>query len=60
MLFLNFLAGPEDDTRTPLRFSLVAEGAGGLDLGSPEVSEFIALLDADSPLEELAEIHRTG
>ncbi|MBL38918.1 MAG: amidohydrolase [Xanthomonadales bacterium] len=47
MLFLNFLAGPEDDTRTPLRFSLVAEGAGGLDLGSPEVSEFIALLDAE-------------
>src|SRR5690606_24281251 len=27
MLFLNFLAGPEDDTRTPVRFSLVAEKA---------------------------------
>ncbi|MDT8408057.1 MAG: amidohydrolase family protein, partial [Wenzhouxiangellaceae bacterium] len=46
MLFLNFLAGPEDDTRTPLRFSLVAEGAGELDLASPAVAEFIALLDA--------------
>jgi imidazolonepropionase-like amidohydrolase len=44
MLFLNFLAGPEDDTRTPLRFSLVAEKAAGLDLGAPEVADFIALL----------------
>lgn len=44
MLFLNFLAGPEDDTRTPLRFSLVAEKAGDLDLDSPEVNGFIALL----------------
>jgi hypothetical protein len=44
MLFLNFLAGPEDDTRTPLRFSLVAEKAAGLDLDAPEVTDFIALL----------------
>jgi hypothetical protein len=44
MLFLNFLAGPEDDTRTPVRFSLVAEKAGDLDLDSPEVEAFIALL----------------
>jgi hypothetical protein len=44
MLFLNFLAGPEDDTRTPLRFTLVAEKAGDLDLSSPQVTEFIALL----------------
>ncbi|MDH3924162.1 MAG: amidohydrolase family protein, partial [Xanthomonadales bacterium] len=44
MLFLNFLAGPKDDTRTPLRFSLVAEKAGSLDLDSPAVIEFIALL----------------
>ena len=44
MLFLNFLAGPEDDTRTPLRFSLVAEKAAGLDLGAPQVADFIALL----------------
>jgi imidazolonepropionase-like amidohydrolase len=44
MLFLNFLAGPEDDTRTPLRFKLVAEKAGSLDLDSVEVKSFIALL----------------
>jgi len=44
MLFLNFLAGPEDDTRTPLRFTLVAEKAGDLDLASPQVTDFIALL----------------
>lgn len=47
MLFLNFLAGPDDDTRTPLRFTLVAEHGAELDLGSPEVAEFIALLDAE-------------
>lgn len=45
MLFLNFLAGPEDDTRTPLRFSLVAENAGSLDLDSAEVQAFIELLE---------------
>jgi hypothetical protein len=44
MLFLNFLASPEDDTRTPLRFTLVAENAGGLDLESEQVNEFIGLL----------------
>ena len=44
MLFLNFLAGPEDDTRTPLRFSLVAEKASGMNLDAPEVDEFVALL----------------
>lgn len=44
MVFLNFLAGPEDDTRTPLRFTLVAENAGGLDLDTPQVAEFINLL----------------
>jgi hypothetical protein len=44
MLFLNFLAGPEDDTRTPLRFTLVAEGAGSLDLESEQVAQFIGLL----------------
>ena len=44
MLFLNFLAGPDDDTRTPLRFTLVAEGAGSLDLDSDEVEDFIGLL----------------
>ncbi len=44
MLFLNFLAGPDDDTRTPLRFSLVADRAGTMDLTAPEVARFIALL----------------
>ena len=44
MLFLNFLAGPEDDTRTPVRFSLVAEKAGEMDLDSTSVNSFIALL----------------
>ena len=44
MLFLNFLAGPEDDTRTPLRFSLVADKAGELDLDAAPVEEFINLL----------------
>ena len=44
MLFLNFLAGPEDDTRTPLRFSLVADKAGEMDLDSVPVGEFISLL----------------
>jgi hypothetical protein len=45
MLFLNFLAGPQDDTRTPLRFTLVAENAGSLDLDSEPVAGFIGLLN---------------
>lgn len=44
MLFLNFLAGPDDDTRTPVRFTLVAEKAGEMDLDSPAVNAFISLL----------------
>jgi len=44
MLFLNFLAGPEDDTRTPVRFTLVAEKAGSMNLNAPEVNDFIALM----------------
>jgi hypothetical protein len=44
MLFLNFLAGPEDDTRTPVRFKLVAEEGLNLDLDSEEVQSFIQLL----------------
>jgi imidazolonepropionase-like amidohydrolase len=43
-VFLNFLAGPEDDTRTLLRFKLVAEKAHALDLESPAVQEFLKLL----------------
>ena len=34
-LFLRFLAGPGDDTRTPLRFTRVAERAAELDLDRP-------------------------
>jgi len=41
-LFLNFLSGI--DTRTPQRFIAVAEHAADLDLGSPEVRNFLALL----------------
>jgi hypothetical protein len=44
MVFLNFLARPDDDTRTPVRFIRVAEEAGGLDLASDEVEDFIGLL----------------
>jgi hypothetical protein len=44
MLFLNFLAGPDDDTRTPVRFKLVAEKGGDLDLDSAAVQDFIELL----------------
>lgn len=44
MVFLNFLAGPDDDTRTPVRFTLVADGAHAVDLDSDEVQAFIALL----------------
>lgn len=44
MLFLNFLAGPQDDTRTPLRFTMVAEKAGSMDLESKQVTDFVALL----------------
>jgi hypothetical protein len=41
-LLLNFIAGV--DTRTPQRFIAVAEHAPDLDLGSPEVRNFLALL----------------
>jgi hypothetical protein len=46
MLFLNFLLKPGDDVRGPARFLLVARGAAGLDLGSPQVKAFLALLIA--------------
>jgi len=45
-LFLRFLAGPDDDTRTPLRFTRVAERATQLDLDGPEVRQFLDLLVA--------------
>jgi hypothetical protein len=41
-LFLNFIAGI--DTRTPQRFIAVAQHAADLDLRSPEVRNFLALL----------------
>jgi imidazolonepropionase-like amidohydrolase len=44
MLFLNFLFDTVKDTRTPARFTAVAEHAAELDLGSPKVREFIKLL----------------
>ncbi len=43
-LFLNFLAGRDDDTRTPLRFRMVAEHADRVDLSGGEVRDFINLL----------------
>jgi hypothetical protein len=43
-LFLNFIPGV--DTRTPQRFIQVAQHAADLDLDSPEVRNFLALLKA--------------
>ena len=43
-LFLNFLAGPEVDTRTPQRFSVVAEKGVTVDLGGKEMADFVELL----------------
>jgi imidazolonepropionase-like amidohydrolase len=43
-LMLQFLAGPDDDTRTPLRFSRVAEQGGSLDLDSKPVTDFLDFL----------------
>lgn len=45
-LFLQFLAEPEDDTRTPLRFTRVAERGAGLDLDGAPVQAFLDLLVA--------------
>jgi imidazolonepropionase-like amidohydrolase len=43
-VFLNFWGDSIKDTRTPLRFTAVAERASSLDLGSQRVRDFIALL----------------
>jgi hypothetical protein len=43
-LFLNFVIDKTQDTRTPLRFTAVVEHGAGLDLHSPKVQAFIALL----------------
>jgi len=45
-LMLQFLAGPDDDTRTPLRFTRVAEKGASLDLDSQPVQDFLDLLVA--------------
>jgi imidazolonepropionase-like amidohydrolase len=45
-LFLRFLAEPEDDTRTPLRFTRVAERGTELDLAGRDVQQFLDLLVA--------------
>jgi hypothetical protein len=43
-VMLNFFVGPRDDTRTLLRFNLIAEKAYTLDLDSQPVRDFLALL----------------
>jgi imidazolonepropionase-like amidohydrolase len=43
-VMLNFFVKPTDDTRTLLRFNLLAEQAHGLDLDSAAVHDFIRLL----------------
>jgi len=45
-LFLNFWIDSVPDTRTPARFTAVAQKAAQLDLGSPTVQAFVALLKA--------------
>lgn len=45
-LMLQFLAGPDDDTRTPLRFTRVAEQGAALDLDGKEVQGFLDFLVA--------------
>jgi len=45
-LFLNFFFDRVPDTRTPARFTAVAEGAASLDLSSPRVQTFLDLLVA--------------
>jgi cytosine/adenosine deaminase-related metal-dependent hydrolase len=44
MLFLNFFIDKDTDTRTPLRFSIVAEKGPSLDLQSKPVRDFFKLL----------------
>ena len=44
MLFLNFLYDKVQDTRTPARFTAVAENAVSIDPQSPRVQEFLRLL----------------
>src|SRR3712207_5404457 len=43
-LFLNFLFDEVKDTRTPARFTSVADRAATIDLSSPRVRSFVGLL----------------
>ncbi len=43
-LLLNFLFDKVQDTRTPARFTAIAEHGGDIDLDSPQAKAFIALL----------------
>ncbi len=45
-LFLNFWIDSVPDTRTPARFTAVAQKAASLDLGCASVQDFVALLKA--------------
>jgi imidazolonepropionase-like amidohydrolase len=45
MVFLNFVGDRTIDTRTPLRFSVVADKGADLDLKSKKVQRFIKLLE---------------
>lgn len=45
-VLLNFYVTPTTDTRTLARFTLIADNANTLDLDSPKVQDFIALLAA--------------
>lgn len=44
MLFLNFFADHDTDTRTTMRFTLVGDKAAAFDLKSKPVTDFVALL----------------
>jgi len=44
MILLNFLGAENLDTRTPTRFTVPGEQARNLDLDSPEIESFIALM----------------
>jgi hypothetical protein len=44
MLFLNFFADHDTDTRTPLRFTIVGDKAADFDLTAKPVQDFFALL----------------
>lgn len=45
-LFLNFFFDEVKDTRTPLRFTALAQRSAGLDLSSPRVQQFVELLQS--------------